>query len=209
MLVATAAATAAPAWKLSPTTGEEVSAALSPAASGKVEATPNLLFTTKGGTKVAISCTSLSTEAAKLEGEGKTSGTLSFGGCQTLLNGTLAKNCEPHSGASKGVIKTNALKGLLVPHEGTSLVRIEPASGTLFVTIELSELCSIGENAPVAGTFYAKASNGQLEALKVTHLFEQGPLTSITALSNAATLDGSASFSLSGAHAGREWKGAA
>ena len=90
------------------------------------------------------------------------------------------------------MIKTNALKGQLKTHEGTSLVRLEPQSGTTLATAEVGPLCAIGETVPVSGAFYAKEGGGALEALKEIHSFGRGPLTSVTALGQPAIFGGSA-----------------
>ena len=86
------------------------------------------------------------------------------------------------------MIETNALKGQLKTHEGTSLVRLEPQSGTTLATVEVGPLCAIGETVPVSGAFYAKEGGGALEALKEIHSFERGPLTSVTAFGQPAVL---------------------
>jgi hypothetical protein len=203
----TASAEATPKWALSPTL--EPGPSLPVELAAKAEAAPSLLFTTKGGTKVVISCEKLAAEKGLLDAEGKSSGTLSLSGCLTKLggSGTPTIPCEPHFGAEKGVIKSKALKGQLVLHESASLLRLEPQAGTALALVELGEECSIGTSVDVKGTFYAKESNGELEVLKEAHLFEAGPLTSVTALGQAATIDGSAKLSLSGAHSGRWWSG--
>jgi hypothetical protein len=79
------------------------------------------------------------------------------------------KNCEPQIGAEKGVIRTNALKGWIVLSEGTPLYKIEPATGSTFAISKSTEACSLGEEAPIGGVFYAKDSNGKFEVEELAH----------------------------------------
>jgi hypothetical protein len=130
----------------------------------------------------------------------------------TLLNGVVSPSCKPKAGgAALGTLKSVALKALLVAHEGASLVKVEPQSGTTIMTITLGEECSIGESTKVEGSFTAKETNGQLGELKTTHVFEEGPLSALNVSPGArtATLAGSAKFSAAGAHLGKEWLGVA
>ncbi len=179
--------------------------------------TGSLLFTTKGGTKVEILCTAVElVEGGKLIAEGGLSlGRARFTGCITKLNSVLSKNCEPHTGASKGVIETLKATGLLVLHElkpsGVKdlLLKLSPDLLLHFANIELSELCAIGEKVPVEGHLYLKDCLNDLSTHLVEHLFEEGPLTSLTALGQPATIDGSILVRLVGAHLGLKWAGLA
>jgi hypothetical protein len=170
--------------------------------------TASLLFTTKAGVKVEILCTEIrllnehTTNDGKLGPEGKIDlGKVHFNGCITKLNGTLTKNCEPHTGANKGLILTALGKGLLRLHEEQPVIEVSPDVGTTFVTIELSELCAIGESVPVAGVLFLQDCKKEGKAELVEHLInELTALTKLTALGNAATLDGSAFVRLTGVH---------
>ena len=172
--------------------------------------TSSLLFTTGGGTKVEILCTEIklldgtTTNPAKLGVGGTVDlGTVHFSGCITKLNGTLSKNCEPFTGANKGLIKTETGKGILRLHENQPVIEVTPDVGTTFVTIALGPLCAIGEEVPVAGVLFLQdcKKEGAIEAKE--HLIEElKALTKLTALSQPATLDGSAIVTLVGAHAG-------
>jgi hypothetical protein len=205
LALAVAQAESTPTWSLSPS--NEIGPLLPVELSGKAEGTLDLLFTTGGGTKVEISCEKLALEKALLEAEGKSSGTLSLSGCLTKLNGTTSSACKPFTGAQQGVIKSTALKSQLVLHEGASLARLEPVSGTTLAIVEVGEECAIGEEVPVTGVFYAKESAGELEVLKEAHTFEAGPLTAVKALGQTATFGGKAGFNPLGEHLGRRWSG--
>ena len=97
-----------------------------------------MLFTTKGGTKVEVLCTTLQSINVRLEPEGFVffESQLKYTGCLTKLNGVVSKGCEPLSGGTEpGVIKTNLLKGVLVEHEKAPIVRFEPTSGTTLASV--------------------------------------------------------------------------
>jgi uncharacterized spore protein YtfJ len=196
-------------WKVK---GVGVTAALAPSVGvSEIESkTATLLFTTKAGTKVEILCTTLQPINVKLEPEGFVNfeSQLKFTGCLTKLNGALSKPCEPISeGKEPGVIKSKLLKGVLVEHEKASIVRFEPTTGETLANMEVGEECAIGEIISVLGKMTLKDSAIATEA--VTHLASQGALTSMTALGQPVTIDGSILFKLSGVHLGLEWSGIA
>ncbi len=203
LISATAAvAEATPRWPLSST--EEVTAALPVEVAGKAEKAGTLSIANQ---TFSVSCEKLAPETAHLEEKGTGSGRLVFGSCKTLIKGVVSKPCEPFNGTEKGVAKSEALKAQLVSHEGATLVRLEAKTGETLVKIHLGEECAVGEEIIVKGAFDAKESNGELEVLKESHLFEEGPLSALKVGANAATVSGSASLSLAGAHAGRWWSG--
>jgi hypothetical protein len=128
------------------------------------------------------------------------------------LNGVASKNCEPKAGGTEtGVIRTKALKGAIFLNEGAPLYRIEPLEGTTLAFVESTAACPVGIKIPIAGTFYAKDSNGKFEVEEVVHKFQEGPLTDIWIISKTAehkaTIAGSVSASLAGEHLGRSWSG--
>ena len=94
--------------------------------------TASLLLTLKSGTKVEFLCTSVVLSATaggspKLDVQGKiTPGIATFHGCLTKLNGVVSKNCEPFSGANKGLILSLEAKGLIVLHEGEPVTQLSP-----------------------------------------------------------------------------------
>jgi hypothetical protein len=175
--------------------------------------TADLLFTTKGGTKVDILCTGASLSNVKLKTTGSTTeGTATFTGCLTKLNGTTTANCKPKGGGgASGTIVTKKGLGLLyLSSAGVPGVKLTPETGTQFVNIELGELCAIGENVPVEGVLSLKDCKGLIATEAVDHLAEQGPGTSLTALGQPATIDGSVILALAGAaHITKNWSGIA
>jgi len=184
----------------------------------EVEAGESLL-TKVAGISVAKKCTGYELIGAKLEAEGKVaSGVKVRGtGCTFILNGTISKPCEPHSpGQAKGVLESNAAKGLIVLHKlasGTldSLVRIEPVEGEVFMFIETGPECAIGEKVPLIGKLTLKDSQNELATEKTTHLIEQGPLSEVWLLNKTpehlVTFDGTAFGELSGEHKGLKFSG--
>lgn len=175
------------------------------------EKTATLLFTTKGGTKVAILCTAAAfDEGGKLISEGGVSlGRVLFSGCSVKLNGVAAPACQAHSvGKATGEILTLKAKGLLVLDKETSttskLVKLVPDEGTSFAVILMGEECSIGEEVPVTGELWLK--DPSVSTAAVEHLISEG-LKKLVALGVEATIDGSALVKLSGAHVGLKWFG--
>src|SRR5882724_6430727 len=69
--------------------------------------------------KVLFLCTNLVAEGAVLKANGSigTGAKVKFSGCTTDLNGVLEPECEPHTGAELGIIRTNAGHALLELHE--------------------------------------------------------------------------------------------
>jgi len=131
-----------------------------------------------------------------------------------VVEETESKACEPFTGAEKGVITTDKLKGLLTLHTGgiTTAV-IEPeVAGKALGTIHVGELCAVGEELPVFGKIFVKDSEASTEL--VTHSVEAGPLTSLYVVSDTAEhllfkIDGKASASLTGTHSSGKWSGRA
>jgi len=169
-----------------------------------------LLFTTNGGTKVALLCNGATFIGAKLETEGKVGGgnKVKFGGCVTKINGSVSKNCEPHTGAEKGVLVSTSLKGLIVlTASKETVVLFEPVSGTTFLDVELGELCTIGELCAVSGKNSIKDVNGEWGVEKVSHIVEQGSISELSVLGVPASVDGKGVLNLGGVHNGMKWSG--
>ena len=176
-----------------------------------------LLFTTIGGTKVEISCSSAQiNEGGALIKEGGISlGRILFTGCITLLNGTLSSSCKPKTtGKALGEILTEKFKGLIVLDEVFGVkedyVKITPDEGKLFAKIDVGLECSIGETVKVeaksAGEgFWVKDHEGNtgFTAATINHLIEES-LHGLIALGQPATIDGSAIIGLS---SGISWSG--
>ena len=205
-------------WKVN---GTNISSSLLPSfqVASLENKTASLLFTTAGGTKVEILCTAakvldgLTTNDAKLGVEGKVDlGKAHFTGCLTKLNGVTSPPCQPHSGASKELVLTEAASGLIRLHPalGQPVVELKPdKEGGNFVNIELGEECAIGEKVPVAGVLFLKDCKNEGKVELVEHLIEElKELTKLTALGQPATLDGSALIKLTGAaHVGLKFSG--
>jgi hypothetical protein len=138
-------------------------------------------------------------------------GKVVFSGCVIKIGGVTQAACEPHTGTSKGVIESKPGKGLIVLHNGGPLTRIEPLTGTEFVTVETSEECAIGEKIPVSGKLYLKDSQNTFTTEQVDHLIEQGALTELwtfnKTVEHTANIDGSALVRLTGEHLGLKWAG--
>jgi hypothetical protein len=172
-----------------------------------------------GGNGVEFLCTSVTTTEGKLKAEGALLASLAFHGCITKINGVTQAKCEPKAnGISKGVIETLKLKGLVSLHtlgDGTkdSTVLIEPDTGSnALAHIEVGEICSLGENVLLGGKLSLKDAEGAFATHKVSHSIEEfSPLTHLWVISDTAehkaTIDGSATVSLSGEHAGMKWAG--
>jgi hypothetical protein len=147
------------------------------------------------GTKVEKLCTTMALVGAKLESEGKISNAkVKFSGCILKLNGTVSPPCEPHTGSEKGVIVAEG-KGLMILSGGAGIIRLEPAAGEKFVTVETSEECSIGSKIPLIGKLTLKDCKGAFSTEQVEHLVEEGPQTELWLISKTeehkVTLDGS------------------
>lgn len=172
------------------------------------------ILTRAAGVKIEKRCSGYELIGIKLEVEGKagTGAKVKFTGCELILNGVPSAACTPHTpGDPPGTLTSTAGKGLLVLHEGEGIVRVEPLSGELFMIIETSEECAIGEEIPVIGKFTIKDCQRELTTEKVLHLVEEGPLTEAWIFSKTAehrlTFDGSAVGGLAGVHKGLKVSG--
>jgi hypothetical protein len=211
-------------WLVKPTDGKLVeltaTALLTQEGTGK-------LLTKIAGITVVFECTSGASTGGQVEKEGsvsKSNGgfTIKFSGCTTKLNGATSAPCVPNNeGKESGVIKTKLLHGLIELHELSPggpkdhLVKILPVAEKVlgedkpFATIEMGAECAIGTKVNVIGKLRVKECSPHtlLEHLE-THLFEQGPLTELFAISrtaeHASTLDGSVTALLTGEH--KDWK---
>jgi hypothetical protein len=167
-----------------------------------------LVGATKSGTKVEVACTGAQFLNAKLGAEGTVSSgnVTNFTGCVTKLNGVVTASCSPKTpGQPKGTVVSEPLVGLMVLHEGKTLVKFTPVTGTTFVKFEFGEECSLGEVVPVTGTSTVEDGNGEFGVELVAHLVRQGPLSSLTFCGTPAVVVGSAMLSLAGAHEGLKW----
>ncbi len=162
-----------------------------------------------GGTKVEFRCTGMSAIGAKLEAEGKiTSGMkFRFTGCIIILKGEISTACGPfNEGTEKGVIVTNALKGLLVLHEGKGVIRFEPVTGNSFAIVGFSEECVFYPAWGFGGKLTLK--DEALGTESVTHLFAEGPLSALNLEQEIPmTFCGSFVMELTGEHKAIQWSG--
>jgi len=198
-------------WNVS---GVPISGALLPEIQASLESNHGILLTKIGLSKVEILCTALKLVGAKLHELGKTSGKFHLSGCITKLNGVEAKACVPHSPkAANGLIESEAFTSLIQLHKPTG----EESFGDLNVTININinlgkeapekNECAIGEKFVVSGALFLKDCQKEGGVEKVTHLLEEGPLSTVKFGANPMTFDGSINVSLAGAHAGLKWSG--
>jgi hypothetical protein len=163
-----------------------------------------------GGIKTEFRCTGMKAIGAKLETEGTISGggmEFRFTGCTFIFNGKVSLPCSPiNEGKEAGVIVTNALKGLLVLHEGKGLIRFEPVAGKGFAIIEFREECVLFPEWALGGKLTLK--DNALGTESVTHLFSEGPLSDLTLEGEAPmTFCGSLVLELVGGHTALQWSG--
>jgi len=179
-----------------------------PVAIDKIEEESASLLTEINKTKVKFLCKEAKLNGVSLLSKGRLSeGTVTFHGCVTYLNGFLSPPCQPYDfeNGSKGLFLSQKFKGSLSLHEGELLTVLEPVSGTEFGTIFMGEECAIGEEVPIAGKLTLLDS--EVSTAKEVHSVKAGPLTSLTALGNSATVDGTALVKLSSAHTGMKFSG--
>lgn len=200
---------------------------------GKLEGSEEVLLTEILKIEVEKTCTAVEITGMKLEGEGGISpGKLKFTGCKVLLNKKENKECVPHSpGAPPGTIETNKLRGDLGLHtlkdkfgeyirnaKGEIIlhapIRMEPETGSVFMTMEMGSLCPIGTKVPIGGILYGKDSEIEKIFLSnplIEHLFIEGPGSNVWVISETAehkvTLDGGMLLFLSSTHSGLKWAG--
>jgi hypothetical protein len=192
--------------------GSAVTTALKAQLQATLENNDGILLTKIGLSKLELLCTSMKlVDALLLEG-GSATGKAHFEGCVIKVNGVVSPVCKPHSpGAAEGLIETNILKGLIVLHEVSAgvkipLLQVLPSSGSSYVTMilgkEVGNECPVGAKYEISGKLFSKDTQNEGSVEKVTHLFEEGPLSVMSYGGNAMTLDGSANVSLAGAHLG-------
>lgn len=169
-----------------------------------------------GLTNFEILCTGMTLVEAVLKANGGSLGKGRFTGCVTLINGMESKVCKPTGETSEaGVIVTRALEDLIVLHTfpggvTIALDRIQPEEGSVILSFKTGEACAIGQVIELRGTFFAEDCSGELQIEKVTHLFNQAPLTELffnLNRENVANVDGSVIAELTGAHSGMTWSG--
>lgn len=193
-------------------TGAELPATLE----GQVEGEKIELNTKVLGFSVSVLCTSVSFVGIGLEGTGSLTngGKVRASGCTVDLNGRLSAECAPHSpGMAAGVIKSNALKGLLVLIGGFERVLVVPKEGETLADINMGAECPIGEDLPFRGKFYVFDCEEKAKTLLVSHLVQQSLVYSDTWVLNktaehdAGVLGSAFVFLAIGEHFTLKWSG--
>jgi hypothetical protein len=140
---------------------------------------------------------------------------LVFHECITKVGGAIQAACEPNAkGLHKGLIESLPIKGTLLLHKleaGTKdkILILEPDVGSnALIHTEMSELCSIGEDALFGGKLALIPTNPETHEVK--HLIKEfSPLTHLWVISDTAehkaTLDGSMLMFLNGPNIGKTW----
>jgi hypothetical protein len=200
----------------------EVTTTLLPEVTAEIDVTP-ILLAELSKKAIALSCTSVAIEGAKL----KTSGTLgegkaTFTGCTFAIGGVVQPSCKPHSaGDPEGTIKSNPAHGLLRLHSGTLTVLVLPTTGIngTFAMIVLGKEgvlneCAVGEKITVNGELSIQDCLKEFTQHKVKHLINEfAALTDLWILNKTAehkaTIDGSAWAFLIGEHKGMLFAGLA
>jgi hypothetical protein len=209
MLMSGATSAGAAAWKVN---GKEVTSELSPLVTiSEVEGKDLTLSTEVLKLKVEILCTGLQAINVKLKPEGAIAfgSGLKYTGCITKLNGSVTPECEPGGGGGgeTGVISSKLLKGALVSHEGSNIVRFEATEGETLAIATLPASCPIGTSITLLGKLTLKDTSLSKET--VTHLAVVGPLTELWVISKTAehqaTVSGSLVTALAGEHLGLSW----
>ena len=168
-----------------------------------------------------IQCPTVESGGLELKGESaEAKGSVKFSGCKTFSpvgSGTENKNCNP---IEQPIVAGGVANVIL--HNAKNYVLFAPAAGsTKFTTIKFSELCALTETSDVTGTLVAECGelNGSsvfvgedCNVTRINHLIQPAPAALFEADklkfgANAATLQGIAKVSLSGANAGKTWAG--
>lgn len=218
MALSAASAHAAFAWLVLDSSGF-FSSELKALLIGETDSKDLTLLTKLLSKKFAITCTSFALIGMNLEAKGTltTGGKAIFKGCEAYGKGSLeeALGCNVKTIANDwGTIESRELKGELVLHElaggGKEVLAKIQSINTTLATI-LTENCVLPEANPIWGTIYLK--DGSATTHSLSHLIEQGPLTSIYVGVDSAehletSLDGSAWIRLGGSHSGLKWSAA-
>lgn len=203
-------------WTILNSKGESKTAAELPAELAKeIDGTSASLDTHLFKLHVRITCTTATLIGLKLEKEGKltTGGKAKYQGCKVFTINKEEKATElpecgvKTAGQAFGTIETSKLKGQL---QASGLIKIEPETGTTFISLEFEAGCVITSPTTIGGTVFLEDCEGKIVTHLIKHLFKQGAGTSLFIGSDTAehletSLVGSAWGFLSGAHAGLKW----
>jgi hypothetical protein len=216
MAISASGAQAAKSWLVGTT--EITSGSLKVEVTGEIDTPEPKLLTHLLGLAVTVTCTNFTTSGIFLAAEAKLApgGKVVFTGCTVVAKdkfGNPSGNCTVKTaGQATGTIASEKGKGEAVLHTGgVVLTKIEPeVAGGAFATLlfEGAE-CLLPASNPVKGVLFVKDCEGFAETLKVKHLIEQGPLTSLVVGAHSVehletNIDGSAWVKLAGEHAGKE-----
>jgi len=134
-----------------------------------------------------LSATGLSCPGAKIANQGN----------HALMTGALkltgVKGIEPACEINHGTILTEPIKGQVWMEEGTSkpLLRLVPASGTLFAEIVPLAGCALSEDHPLDGAIFVEFTSATATSAATQQLVFSGPINATASgVSNALTLDG-------------------
>ena len=171
---------------------------------------------------ISVTCTNIELINFNLEKLGTLSlGQVKFTGCAVYSGaalGTLLPCTVKSGGAAAGTVTSADATGKLVLHTLTGggtevLLQIIPDVPPILATLlfEGAE-CPLPASSSVTGSLFLKDCLGQATTFAVKHLFEQGPLTSLSFGSDTAehletSLIGSVFVKLGGPHAGLKWSG--
>lgn len=123
-------------------------------------------FTSKAlGTTIKIGCEEAVLNTGKLGAEGRSSGSLAFSECETLLGGTASPLCQPVEPFSL------ALKSTSFVHGGKMYVLTVPAEGTSFGTITFEAECVLPEEIGIKGTMVGEYCDN-IELYQLWHLYK-------------------------------------
>jgi len=166
-------------------------------------------------TNIEVLCTAAAfSEGGELSENGSILlGRVKFSGCKSnTSNAKLEKlgACTPNDPVGGlGTVVTEKGKGLIVLHNGTPVVQLEPDEGTILAKIFLGPECGVGGELIVEGKLILNPDcKGEFATHKEVHLIEEfTALQLMTVKKKKAFIDGSANVSLSGTHAGFLWGG--
>lgn len=168
-----------------------------------------------------IECKKVASEGLTLEAKSTLAkGKVAFSECVTFsTSGTLtaAPKCNPINQP----IKAGGVAHIIL-HNSENYVLLEPETGKPFTTIEFGEECALTATSTVKGSLVVECGHLNASSVfvhldcknhEVTHLIRQASPTLfpsdalIYGLSSAATIDGIAAVTLSGADVGKSWGG--
>jgi hypothetical protein len=156
-----------------------------------------VLLSEAAGTALALQCKDVKVLNETLLSGGVGHGTASITECQTFLNGSRSTACDP--------VEPINVKHLLliVLHNGSAYVLVEPTMGSPLTTVVLGEEeeCAVGEDFELTGVLWLEDTWGEPESEVFWHLIQEAtePATSLGGMyfgTHSATIDGTANAKL-------------